>query len=89
MLIYLQTKLWFGNYGLFELWSLQNDIEEAAQNNQELSQRNERLYAEVEELEAGEEALEERARSQLGFIKEGEVFYRVTPSVKDNKGDEN
>jgi cell division protein FtsB len=42
-------------------------------------QRNERLHAEVTELKEGREALEERARSQLGFIREGEKFYRVIP----------
>ena len=47
-------------------------------------QRNERLHAEVKELREGREALEERARSQLGFIKEGETFYRVIPQKPEN-----
>ena len=41
--------------------------------------RNDKLHAQVTELKQGREALEERARSQLGFIKEGETFYRVVP----------
>lgn len=51
--------------------------------NDSLTQRNETLHAEVKELKQGKEALEERARSQLGFIKDGETFYRVIPNQKD------
>lgn len=79
LLLLFQAQLWFGSHGVFQLWSLQDDIGEIKQNNDILSQRNEQLHAEVVELKEGKEALEERARSQLGFIKEGEVFYRVVP----------
>ena len=83
LLIVLQAKLWFGTHGVFQLWSMQEDIEEIKQKNNELSKRNEQLHAEVIELKEGKEALEERARSQLGFIKDGEVFYRVVPQEKE------
>ena len=83
LLIVLQAKLWFGSHGVFQLWSMQEDIEEIKQKNNELSKRNEQLHAEVIELKEGKEALEERARSQLGFIKDGEVFYRVVPQEKE------
>jgi len=83
LLIVLQAKLWFGTHGVFQLWSMQDDIEEIKQKNNELSKRNEQLHAEVVELKEGKEALEERARSQLGFIKDGEVFYRVVPQEKE------
>lgn len=79
LLIVLQAKLWFGAHGVFQLWSLENNIKEARERNDELSQRNQALHAEVKELKEGREALEERARSQLGFIKDGETFYRVIP----------
>lgn len=81
LLIILQGKLWFGAHGVFQLWSLDSTIEEARERNEELSQRNQALHAEVKELKEGSEALEERARSQLGFIKDGETFYRVIPNV--------
>ena len=84
LLILLQMQLWFGGHGVFQLWSLNRDIEQAQSNNDSLMQRNEQLHAEVKELKEGREALEERARSQLGFIREGEKFYRVIPQ-KDNK----
>jgi len=79
LLIFLQAKLWFGGHGVFQLWSLQGNIEQARERNQALVHRNETLHAQVTELKQGSEALEERARSQLGFIKEGEIFYRVVP----------
>ena len=79
LLLILQAQLWFGSHGVFQLWSLQGDTNEIKNKNDELSQRNEQLHAEVVELKEGKEALEERARSQLGFIKDGETFYRVVP----------
>ncbi len=79
LLIVLQAKLWFGGHGVFQLWSLQGTISQARDRNNGLEGRNETLHAQVNELKQGSEALEERARSQLGFIKEGETFYRVVP----------
>ena len=79
LLILLQAKLWFGGHGVFQLWSLQGNIQQSSQRNESLLRRNETLHAQVKELKQGSEALEERARSQLGFIKEGETFYRVVP----------
>lgn len=80
LLIVLQLKLWFGSHGVFQLWSLERSTAELKQENDQLTQRNEQLYAEVVELGEGKEALEERARSHLGFIKEGERFYRAVPT---------
>lgn len=88
LLIYLQAKLWFGGHGVFQLWSLQNTIDQERARNDELSQRNEALHAEVKELKEGREALEERARSQLGFIKDGETFYRVIPHDAEQAADQ-
>ena len=84
LLLILQAQLWFGSHGVFQLWSLQGDTNEIKNKNDELSQRNEQLHAEVVELKEGKEALEERARSQLGFIKDGETFYRVVPEKTKN-----
>ena len=84
LLIILQLQLWFGSHGVFQLWSLEKTIDETKGDNDALLLRNEQLHAEVVELKKGEEALEERARSQLGFIKDGEVFYRVIPETNKN-----
>ena len=79
LLIIVQFQVWFGNYGLFQLWSLRQAVDQQQQKNLILEQRNKRLHAEVEELKQGKDALEGRAREQLGFIKEGETFYRIIP----------
>ena len=83
LLLILQAQLWFGSHGVFQLWSLQDNTSDIKQKNDDLSQRNEQLHAEVVELKEGKEALEEKARSQLGFIKDGEVFYRVVPESSE------
>lgn len=83
LLIMLQMSLWFGDYGLLRLWGLQNTLENQKVENEQLTARNETLHAEVIELKEGKEALEERARSQLGMIKEGEIFYRLIPKQAD------
>ena len=85
ILILSQIQLWFGSHGVFQLWSLNNDIRDKKQLNETMLNRNEQLHAEVQELKTGSEALEERARSNLGFVKEGETFYRVIPEDKLKK----
>ena len=87
LLLILQAQLWFGSHGVFQLWSLQGDTKSIKIKNDEISQRNEQLHAEVVELKEGKEALEERARSQLGFIKDGEVFYRVIPEEPESSSE--
>lgn len=89
LLIVLQAKLWFGGHGVFQLWSLQGTIDSARDRNYKLKQRNDTLHAQVNELKQGSEALEERARSQLGFIKEGEIFYRVVPERPEGSAERN
>lgn len=79
LLLLLQAQLWFGTHGLFQLWSMQKTVKQSQEVNRGLHERNEALHAQVQELKEGKETLEDRARSQLGFIKEGETFYRVIP----------
>ena len=56
--------------------------------NQKLRQRNEALSAEVQDLKSGKAAIEERARSEQGLVKPGEVFYHVVEPPKDKKADD-
>ena len=74
---WLQAKLWWGDGGLREARGLQERVAEQRQQNARLQQRNDALEAEVEDLKSGEAAIEDRARSELGTVKPGEVFYRV------------
>ena len=77
LLIGLQGKLWFGHGGRQEVRDLEVRVATQQRENAELRKRNEALAAEVEDLKSGTEAIEERARSELGMIKPGEVFYQV------------
>lgn len=77
LLLLLQLRLWVGAGGMREVWRLEAAVESQQQENEENRRRNEALAAEVEDLRSGEEAVEERARSELGMIKPGEVFYHV------------
>jgi cell division protein FtsB len=77
LVVGLQAKLWLGAGGLHEVDQLRRTVDQQQAENAELRQRNESLAAEVEDLKTGTAAVEERARSELGMIKPGEVFYRV------------
>jgi cell division protein FtsB len=79
VLVALQFKLWFGEGGYRDVQRLAQRVEEQAAENEALAQRNRELQAEVEDLRQGLEAIEERARSELGLIKENEEFYQVVP----------
>ena len=93
LLIFLQFKLWFGEGGFREVARLETRVEEQRQRNTDLLQRNAELHAEVEDLRERLDAVEERARSELGLIKPDEQFYQVVPSPPngnkdgDNKGE--
>lgn len=77
LLLILQYKLWFGDRGLHDAHLLNMTVQEQQQENIKLKQRNEQLSAEVKDLKEGNEAIEERARSELGMIKKGETFYQI------------
>ena len=89
LLLALEIKLWAGDGGMREVWLLQRRLEEQKQENQKLKQRNEALAAEVQDLKTGKAAIEERARSEQGLIKPGEVFYQVVEPQKDDKKPDN
>jgi len=77
LLVYLQYSLWFGDGSLQDVWRLHKDVEQQREENAGLRERNEALEAEVLDLQQGLEAIEERAREDLGMIKKGETFYQV------------
>lgn len=81
LLAMLQYKLWLGEGGFTDVKRLQLKVEEQVQENTLLQQRNQELEAEVADLREGIEAIEERARSELGMIQEEEEFYLVVPGV--------
>jgi cell division protein FtsB len=77
LLFWLQYRLWIGEGSLAEVHNLQREIVAQRQDIAGLRQRNQTLEAEVQDLKHGLEALEERARVELGMIRDGEVFYQV------------
>ena len=83
LLLILQYKLWFGDGNMREVWKLQAAIEEQKKENEKLRERNAALEAEVEDLKQGMEAIEERARSELGMIKKGETFYQIIETEEE------
>jgi cell division protein FtsB len=74
--LYLQYQLWLGNGALPKWWQLQDDVAIKKLDNLAAFDRNEALLAEVLDLKQGQEAIEERARLELGLIREGEIFFR-------------
>lgn len=79
LLVLLQFKLWFGEGGFREVARLETRVEGQRQQNVDLLQRNAELQAEVEDLRERLDAVEERARNELGLIKPAEQFYQVVP----------
>lgn len=87
LLILLQYRLWFADGSLAERQRLQRQVESAERENARLRERNDTLSREVLELQSGNAVVEERAREELGLIREGEVFYRfVGEDEHDRRG---
>jgi cell division protein FtsB len=77
LLLYLQYRLWLGDGGLLELWNLHQEVEAQREENARLRERNEALNAQVLDLKQGLDAIEERAREDMGMVKQGETFYQI------------
>lgn len=82
----LQYQLWLDEDGVRKVVHLSNTVQEKQEANRALYERNEVLAAEVEDLKTGYNAIEERARMELGMIREGETFIQVIePSAEVSK----
>ena len=77
LLLLLQYRLWTGNGSLVEVSLLREKIEKIKLENEHLKERNLSLTAEVFNLKQGHEAIEEIARSEMGMVKDGEIFYQI------------
>lgn len=78
ILIGLQYRLWIGDGGIAQGVQLKQQIAEQKAENERLFERNRVMDAEVMELKRGMETVEERARYELGMVKEGETLYLLT-----------
>jgi len=77
LLLVLQFQLWFGIGNVPSAMRLKTQVEVQTAENAVLAKRNAALQAEVADLKAGQAAVEERARAELGMIKKGETFYQI------------
>ena len=77
LILLLQYPLWFGKGGWYRVWDMDRQLSAQRDVNQKLEQRNAALDAEVRDLKSGYDAIEERARFELGLVKDGEVFVQT------------
>lgn len=82
VLLILQYRLWVGPGSWEEITRLRRQIAEQEHTNADLSERNERLSREVQSLKTDLATVEERARHELGLIKDGETFYLIVDEAK-------
>jgi cell division protein FtsB len=84
VLIALQYPMWLGKGSWMKVWELDRQLAQQKGSTARLKARNEALDAEVRDLKQGFEAIEERARFELGMIRKDEVFFQVVaaPSPK-------
>ena len=77
LIVLIQYPLWLGKGSWFRVWEVDQQIRSQREANRQLQARNNSLEAEVRDLKVGLEAVEERARSELGLIRQDEIFFQV------------
>lgn len=78
----LQYPLWLGKGSWLRVWEVDREVVQQKETNQKLRERNASLDAEVRDLKQGYEAIEERARSELGMVRRNEIFFQVLEDPK-------
>ena len=78
LIVLIQYPLWLGKGGWLRAWQVENDLSRQKAKNTQLEVRNAGLAAEVRDLKQGTEAIEERARYELGMTRGDEVFFQFT-----------
>ena len=84
LIILLQYPLWTGKAGWLKVQQLEQNVATAREKNLELQNRNTILFAEISDLKQGTDAIEERARSDLGMVKKNEILFQITESSPSN-----
>lgn len=82
----IQNPLWFGKGGWLRVWELDRQVDAQRDTNAQLAARNAALDAEVLDLKQGYDAIEERARSDLGMVKQDEVFFQILQRAPASAG---
>jgi cell division protein FtsB len=83
LIVLIQIPLWLGKGGWLRVWEVDRQLEAQRVRNAELQARNRSHEAEVLDLKQGQDALEERARYELGMIKPNEVFFQIVDKYKE------
>jgi cell division protein FtsB len=89
LLVLLQYRLWFGKNSVPDYLVLKENVIRQQDTNEKLKQRNKLLFADTDDLKLGLEAIEERARNELGMIKENETFFRLIPKENNMRNTNN
>jgi len=76
LIVAIQYPLWLGKGGWLRVWDVDRQVEAQGAKNERLELRNSALAAEVKDLKQGSDAIEERARYELGMVKNDEVFFQ-------------
>ena len=82
LIVLIQYPLWVGKGGWLTAWRLEDKLEKEKAKNTRLEARNSALAAEVRDLKQGTEAIEERARHELGMLRSDEIFFQYVPAKK-------
>ena len=82
LILLIQYPLWLGKGGWLRAWDMNRQLEVQHVKNKQLETRNAGFAAEVRDLKQGTEAIEERARYELGMIRPDEVFYQIVDEPK-------
>jgi cell division protein FtsB len=82
LILLIQYPLWLGKGGWLRAWRVEEDVSREKAKNAALESRNAALAAEVRDLKQGTEAIEERARYELGMVRGDEVFFQVVEEEK-------
>ena len=77
LVVLLQYPLWLGKGGWLRVWEVDRQLHAQGEENLRLEQRNAALAAEVNDLKSGNEAIEERARFELGLTRPGEIYVQI------------
>ena len=84
LIVLLQHPLWLGKGSWLRVWEVDQQVRAQRDTNQKMTLRNAALDAEVRDLKQGFDAIEERARSELGMIKRDEIFVQVLDNPRNS-----
>ncbi|MFU8784580.1 cell division protein FtsB [Aliidiomarina sp.] len=86
LVLVLQYRIWFGQQGMQDFRELQSDVARQQAANESLEQRNQLIAADIDDLRNALEAVEERARNELGLVRPEETFFRLI-SIEEQEPD--